>query len=434
MRKGQQRRVIKMPRKHKRLLESRSYRNYSKEKLEEALGKVIDGTLSIREASRQFSIPFGTLYNRYKGIHGNNPSHPTIFTHVEEVAILKSAAKCADWDFPLSLMDIRMMAKYYLDRRGRTWHLFKNNLPGIDWTYSLLQRHKKSYGQRISTNIKRARASVSRDASEREYNYETIKLPILEFEIKPTSLRMMIRYKRKTSAQETIPIINGNIALEQVLSQLESIAGDCKIEKLRLSLADDIFKNNLCHLLHLDKTLYDEYKLITIGTIRKNKRELPLEFVKPITRPPHTSMFAFKGEAILVSYIPKKNNNKNVLLLSTMHHTDDIDEESENLGKPVIITAYNSTKGGVDVADRLFANYNCARATNRWPLVVFYGLMNIAGINSQIIYNSNNDSKLPRRMFLESLAFELVQPHLKRRSDLLSLPRQIKQRKRIYFI
>ncbi|KAG5875796.1 hypothetical protein JTB14_016812 [Gonioctena quinquepunctata] len=55
------------------------------------------------------------------------------------------------------------MAKYYLDRKGRTVHLFKNNLPGIDWTYSLLQRHEKSYGQRISTNIKRARASVSRE-------------------------------------------------------------------------------------------------------------------------------------------------------------------------------------------------------------------------------------------------------------------------------
>ncbi|KAG5871036.1 hypothetical protein JTB14_010587 [Gonioctena quinquepunctata] len=136
----------KMARKHKRLLRSRSYRNYSKEKLEEALGKVVDGTLSIREATRQFSIPFGTMYNRLKGIHGNNLGRSIIFTHDEELAILKSAAKCADWGFPSSLLDMRIMAKYYLDRRGRTVHLFKNNLPGIDWTYSLLQRHKKSYG------------------------------------------------------------------------------------------------------------------------------------------------------------------------------------------------------------------------------------------------------------------------------------------------
>ncbi|KAG5885860.1 hypothetical protein JTB14_035880 [Gonioctena quinquepunctata] len=111
----------------------------------------------------QFSILFGTLYNRFEGIHGNNPGRPTIFTHDEELAILKSAAKCADCGFPSLLLDMRMMAKYYLDRKGRTGHLFKNNLTGIDWTYSLLQRHKKSYGQRISTNIKRARASVSRE-------------------------------------------------------------------------------------------------------------------------------------------------------------------------------------------------------------------------------------------------------------------------------
>lgn len=52
----------------------------------------------------------------------------------------------------------------------------------------------------------------------------------------------MIRCKRKLSAQKTIPIINGNMALEQVLPQLETMANDCKIGKLRLSLADNIFK------------------------------------------------------------------------------------------------------------------------------------------------------------------------------------------------
>ncbi|KAG5886397.1 hypothetical protein JTB14_025572 [Gonioctena quinquepunctata] len=114
-----------MARKHKRLLGSRSYRNYSKEKLGETLGKVVGGTLSIREATRQFSIPFGTLCNRFKGIHGNDPGRPTIFTHDEELAILKSAAKCTDWGFPLSLLDMRMMAKYYSDRKERTVHFIQ---------------------------------------------------------------------------------------------------------------------------------------------------------------------------------------------------------------------------------------------------------------------------------------------------------------------
>lgn len=152
----------RMPRKHKRLLGSRTYCDYTKETLEEALQRVVEGRSTIREASREFKIPFGTLYNKYKGRHGGKPGRPTIFTTAEEVAILKAAAKCADWGFPLSLMDVRMMAKYYLDGRGKTVNIFKNNIPGVDWTYSLLERHKDSYGQRIATNIKRARATVSR--------------------------------------------------------------------------------------------------------------------------------------------------------------------------------------------------------------------------------------------------------------------------------
>lgn len=152
-----------MPRNHKRVLGSRSYCDYSNEKMEEALQNVLEGTLTIREASRRFSIPFGTLYNKYKGRHGGRPGRPTIFTRKEEVAILKAASKCSDWGFPLSLMDVRMMAKYYLDRMGKTVNMFKNNMPGVDWTYSLLERHKDSYGQRVATNIKRARASVSND-------------------------------------------------------------------------------------------------------------------------------------------------------------------------------------------------------------------------------------------------------------------------------
>lgn len=152
-----------MPRHHKRLLGSRSYINYTPEKLEEALQKVADGTMKIREASRSYKIPFGTLYNKYKGLHGKSPGRSTVFSRNEEISILESAAKCSDWGFPLNILDIRMFAKYYLDRRGKNIAMFKNNLPGVDWVYSLLQRHKDSFGQRIATNIKKSRASVSKE-------------------------------------------------------------------------------------------------------------------------------------------------------------------------------------------------------------------------------------------------------------------------------
>ncbi|KAB0790221.1 hypothetical protein PPYR_15001 [Photinus pyralis] len=55
-----------------------------------------------------------------------------------------------------------MMAKCFLEK-GRIVPQFINNLPGKDWALSVLKRHKNSYGQRLVTNIEKARATVSKE-------------------------------------------------------------------------------------------------------------------------------------------------------------------------------------------------------------------------------------------------------------------------------
>lgn len=166
------------------------------------------------------------------------------------------------------------------------------------------------------------------------------------------------------------------------------------------------------------------HKLTTIGTIKRNKRELPQQFAEGKSRPIGSSMFGFKENCTLVSYIPKKN--KNVLLISTMHDDDEIDDVT---GKPDIIMAYNNTKGGVDTVDQLCANYNCARNARRWQMVVFYSILNISGINSQVIYNANNPNKNTlRRHFLEDLSFALINDHLKVRAQSQYIPRNMRNR------
>lgn len=73
--------------------------------------------------------------------------------------------------------------------------------------------------------------------------------------------------------------------------------------------------------------------------------------------------------------------------------------------------------------------YNVARGTNRWPMVVFYSLMNVAGINTYIIFSQNNpNKKIERRIFLEKLSYELIDAQLRRRAGTTSLPRLIRQR------
>jgi hypothetical protein len=120
-------------------------------------------------------------------------------------------------------------------------------------------------------------------------------------------------------------------------------------------------------------------------------------------------MFGFNSTTTIVSYIPKKN--KNVILLSTMHHDGKIDADTGDKQKPHIVTFYNSTKGGVDTADELCETYSVSRNSRRWPLTVFFSMLNIAGVNCQIVYNANTGNAVRRRLFLKQLALELIKCH-----------------------
>ncbi|XP_072403063.1 multiple C2 and transmembrane domain-containing protein-like [Diabrotica undecimpunctata] len=104
-------------------------------------------------------------------------------------------------------------------------------------------------------------------------------------------------------------------------------------------------------------------KITLVGTIRKNKREIPEIFVAAKKKPICSSLFAFGRECLLVSYVPK--TNKNVLLLSTLQEYDEINEESGEACKLVVVTFYNQTKSGVDSVDQLKSLYSVARITRK---------------------------------------------------------------------
>lgn len=168
--------------------------------------------------------------------------------------------------------------------------------------------------------------------------------------------------------------------------------------------------------------LLNDQQLTMVGTMRKNKPEIPMEF--QIKRPVNSTMFAFQEKCTLVSYIPRPR--KNVFVLSTMHYDDQVDS---NTGKPEIIMTYNATKSGVAISDKLCEAYNCARGTCRWPIIIFYTLLNVAGVNSYIIYKNNpKTQKKPRRFFLEKLGMELLDGHLRRRALQQQIPRTIRMR------
>ena len=135
-------------------------------------------------------------------------------------------------------------------------------------------------------------------------------------------------------------------------------------------------------------------------------------------------MYGFYGNLTLLSFVPKKS--KVVLLLSSMHHNESEDRET---GKPEIISFYNKTKAGVDTLDQLCVTYTTGRSTRRWPLCLFYCMLDIIGVNSHVIYSHFNinakESKF-RREFLKNLGKSLVMPHMIKRLENKRLSRDLR--------
>ena len=77
-----------------------------------------------------------------------------------------------------------------------------------------------------------------------------------------------------------------------------------------------------------------------------------------------------------MSFVPKKS--KSVLLVSTMHHDDKIDDQT---GKPDITLYCNQTKEAVD---QMCHTYSVQRKAKRRSSAYFMNLFNLGGINFYI--------------------------------------------------
>lgn len=102
-----------------------------------------------------------------------------------------------------------------------------------------------------------------------------------------------------------------------------------------------------------------------------------------------------------------------------MHHGNQIDEDTN---KPEIIMYYNSTKGGVNEANKKCSIYSSSRWTSRWPMV--YRILDLSAMNAYILYNQYQPKGVKRGDFLKNLAQLLVVPLMQRRVINTRLPRE----------
>ena len=146
----------------------------------------------------------------------------------------------------------------------------------------------------------------------------------------------------------------------------------------------------------------EKKKTSIVGTMNRIRREIPQE-IKTMKAPLHSTKILRNNNMTLTVYQGK--TNKNVLLLSTVHRTVKISEEGKKL--PESVKYYNETKYGVDVIDQMARIYSTKVSSRRWPLQMFYNVLDLAGINAYVVYKEVTGKKISRREFLLKLIQEL---------------------------
>ncbi|XP_041654135.1 uncharacterized protein LOC121516789, partial [Cheilinus undulatus] len=179
--------------------------------------------------------------------------------------------------------------------------------------------------------------------------------------------------------------------------------------------------DNFFTSLNMAKTLQHKHTSL-VGTCNRSRRELP-----PAVQQQQKELFSTKvlkhDRATLTVYQGKPR--KNVALLSTMHPVVTIGADRKK--KPETVSFYNVTKVGVDVLDQMARLYTVKGATRRWPVAVFYNLLDMAAINAYVLLKSCTGQTIPRRAFILQLAKELREEHLSGKVSLQSVPQELQQ-------
>ncbi|TRY93454.1 hypothetical protein DNTS_005314 [Danionella cerebrum] len=148
-------------------------------------------------------------------------------------------------------------------------------------------------------------------------------------------------------------------------------------------------------------------KTTILGTVNKIPQEIR-QSTRQADRNEYTTRVFSTADATLTLYAPKRK--KVVCILSSMHSVVQTDDTTKR--KPNTVTLYNITKRGVDAMDQMLREYTVRTGTRRWPVAVFYNMIDMAALNAHVLYQACAGKQERRVDFLAELARELANSHL----------------------
>ena len=151
------------------------------------------------------------------------------------------------------------------------------------------------------------------------------------------------------------------------------------------------------------------------GTLRTNRRGIPPSLKEPIKKG------EIKATEVNESMMAIKWMDKRPVTVVTTIHNDDVSTVErrcrrapggrEEVEKPVAVIDYNKYMAGFDMADQLLPYYGFAHCTVKWWRRAFFYLLDMAVVNSYVLYTLHNPDcrrRLTHEKFIVTLATDLL--------------------------
>ena len=163
--------------------------------------------------------------------------------------------------------------------------------------------------------------------------------------------------------------------------------------------------NFFTSLLVAEKLARD--KLSIVGTMQKNRPELCKKMTESENKARYSSNFYWHDPTnfLFVKYQAKEK--KSVCLLSSRHDSADVDTSNENK-KPGMILFYSTNKVGVACFDQMARLYTTRSASRRWLVAVWGNILDIAAINSYVLYKKVASNHITHQQFILMLVENLL--------------------------
>ena len=230
----------------------------------------------------------------------------------------------------------------------------------------------------------------------------------------------MIKYKGRLSFKQYMPnkpdkwgikvwriadsktgyFLNGSVYLgkKEVINK-EYLLGEQVVLNMAKDYADanyHVYFDNFFTSVNLMKLLLEK-KIYSCGTLRSNRKNIPESFSKP------KNLNLKKGESL--QFQSDKitatvwHDTRDVLALSTncdgkiqkqIDRRNPKSKEKIKINCPLPIINYTENMGGVDLSDQKRAYYGVGRTTRKWWKYILYFVIDVAAVNSFIIYDLTN--------------------------------------------